>query len=41
MAEAENVKKRAEREVSAAKTYGIERFAMDVRKCCHSDADRI
>ncbi len=30
MAEAENVKKRAEREVSAAKTYGIERFAMDV-----------
>ena len=30
MAEAENVKKRAEREVVAAKTYGIERFAMDV-----------
>jgi len=30
MAEAENVKKRAEREVSAAKTYGIERFAVDM-----------
>lgn len=30
MADAENVKKRAEREVSAAKTYGIERFAVDM-----------
>ncbi len=30
MAEAENVKKRAEREVAAAKLYGIERFATDV-----------
>lgn len=30
MAEADNVKKRAEREVAAAKTYGIERFAVDV-----------
>ena len=30
MADADNVKKRAEREVAAAKTYGIERFAMDV-----------
>ncbi len=30
MADAENVKKRAEREVAAAKTYGIERFAVDV-----------
>jgi len=30
MAEADNVKKRAEREVAAAKTYGIERFATDV-----------
>lgn len=30
MAEAENVKKRAEREVAAAKVYGIERFATDV-----------
>jgi len=30
MAEADNVKKRAEREVSAAKTYGIERFAVDM-----------
>ena len=30
MAEAENVKRRAEREVAAAKTYGVERFAMDV-----------
>jgi len=27
---ADNVKKRAEREVSAAKTYGIERFAVDM-----------
>jgi len=30
MADAENVKKRAEREVVAAKTFGIERFAVDV-----------
>ena len=30
MADADNVKKRAEREVAAAKTYGIERFAVDV-----------
>ncbi len=30
MAETENVKRRAEREVSAAKLYGIERFAGDV-----------
>jgi len=30
MADAENVKKRAEREVTAAKTYGIERFAVDM-----------
>lgn len=30
MAEADNVKKRAEREVQAAKTYGVERFAQDV-----------
>lgn len=30
MAEADNVKKRAEREVAAAKLYGIERFANDV-----------
>ncbi len=30
MAEADNVKKRAAREVAAAKTYGIERFAIDV-----------
>jgi len=30
MAEADNVKKRAEREVAAAKIYGIERFATDV-----------
>lgn len=30
MAEADNVKKRAAREVAAAKTYGIERFAVDV-----------
>ena len=30
MAEADNVKKRAEREVAAAKMYGIERFATDV-----------
>lgn len=30
MADAENVKKRAEREVVAAKTYGIEKFAQDV-----------
>ncbi|MEP6342757.1 MAG: nucleotide exchange factor GrpE [Maricaulaceae bacterium] len=30
MADAENVKKRAEREVQAAKTYGVERFAQDV-----------
>ena len=30
MADAENVKKRAEREVVAAKTYGIERFAIDM-----------
>ncbi len=30
MADAENVKKRAEREVIAAKTYGIERFAVDM-----------
>jgi len=30
MADAENVKKRAAREVAAAKTYGIERFAVDV-----------
>lgn len=30
MAEADNVKKRAEREVAAAKTYGIERFAIDM-----------
>jgi len=30
MADAENVKKRAAREVTAAKTYGIERFAVDV-----------
>ncbi len=30
MAEADNVKKRAEREVIAAKTYGIERFAVDM-----------
>jgi len=30
MADAENVKKRAEREVVAAKTYGIERFAVDM-----------
>jgi len=29
-AKADNVKKRAEREVSAAKTYGIERFAVDM-----------
>jgi len=30
MADAENVKKRAAREVAAAKTYGIERFAVDI-----------
>lgn len=30
MAEADNVKKRAEREVAAAKVYGVERFATDV-----------
>jgi molecular chaperone GrpE len=30
MADAENVKKRAEREVTAARIFGIERFAMDV-----------
>ncbi len=30
MADAENVKKRSEREVIAAKTFGIERFAQDV-----------
>lgn len=30
MADADNVKKRAAREVVAAKTYGIERFAVDV-----------
>jgi len=30
MADADNVKKRAEREVTAAKTYGIERFAVDM-----------
>jgi len=30
MADADNVKKRAEREVAAAKIYGIERFATDV-----------
>ncbi|WP_409432472.1 nucleotide exchange factor GrpE [Litorimonas sp. RW-G-Af-16] len=30
MADAENVKKRAEREVAAARVFGIERFAMDV-----------
>ena len=30
MAEADNVKKRAEREVQAAKVYGVERFAQDV-----------
>lgn len=30
MADADNVKKRAAREVAAAKTYGIERFAVDV-----------
>ena len=30
MAEAENVKRRAEREVAAARVYGIERFATDV-----------
>ncbi len=30
MADAENVKKRAEREVAAAKTFGIERFAVDI-----------
>lgn len=30
MADADNVKKRAEREVAAARTYGIERFAVDM-----------
>jgi molecular chaperone GrpE len=30
MADADNVKKRAEREVLAAKTYGVEKFAQDV-----------
>lgn len=30
MAESENVKRRAEKEVSAAKSYGIERFATDI-----------
>ena len=30
MADAENVKKRAEREVSAAKMFGIEKFAQDI-----------
>ena len=30
MADAENVKKRAEREVQAAKTYGVEKFAQDI-----------
>jgi len=30
MADADNVKKRAEREVAAAKTFGIERFAVDM-----------
>ncbi|NNE57430.1 MAG: nucleotide exchange factor GrpE [Hellea sp.] len=30
MAEAENVKKRAEREVAAARMYGVERFATDI-----------
>lgn len=30
MAETENVKRRAEREVAAAKLYGIERFASDI-----------
>lgn len=30
LADADNVKKRAEREVAAAKTYGIERFAVDM-----------
>jgi len=34
MAEAENVKKRAEREVTAARTFGIERFAVDVLSVC-------
>ena len=30
MADAENVKKRAEREVAAARNFGIERFALDI-----------
>ncbi len=30
LAEAENVKRRAEREVTAAKIYGVERFATDI-----------
>ena len=30
LAEAENVKRRAEREVAAAKVYGVERFATDI-----------
>lgn len=30
MADADNVKKRAEREVQAAKVYGVERFAVDM-----------
>ncbi|MDC0880523.1 nucleotide exchange factor GrpE [Hellea sp.] len=30
MADADNIKKRAEREVNAAKTFGIERFALDM-----------
>ena len=30
MADADNVKKRAEREINAAKTFGIERFAVDM-----------
>lgn len=30
LADADNVKKRAAREVAAAKTYGIERFAVDI-----------
>ena len=30
MADAENVKKRAEREVTAARNFGIERFALDI-----------
>lgn len=34
MAETDNVKKRAEREVASARSYGIERFAVDILSVC-------